>query len=47
MVATHYHGRGLDRRAYKGADFLLLRRAANGTTVFDSIAPVSPWKDPV
>jgi ABC-type branched-subunit amino acid transport system substrate-binding protein len=35
-----------DRRAYKGADFLLLRRALDGKTVFESVAPVTPWAQP-
>jgi len=35
-----------DRRAYKGADFLVLRRAASGTTTFESTAPVTPWEQP-
>lgn len=35
-----------DRRAYKGADFLVLRRARNGATTFESVAPVTPWEQP-
>jgi branched-chain amino acid transport system substrate-binding protein len=35
-----------DRRAYKGADFLVLRRAANGCTTFESTAPITPWEQP-
>jgi ABC-type branched-subunit amino acid transport system substrate-binding protein len=35
-----------DRRAYKGADFLLLRRATNGVTILESVAPVTPWTQP-
>ncbi|WP_293047467.1 ABC transporter substrate-binding protein [Mycobacterium sp.] len=36
-----------DRRAYKGADFLVLRRAVNGTTTFEDIAPVKAWEQPL
>ncbi|WP_319458262.1 ABC transporter substrate-binding protein [Mycobacterium sp. RTGN3] len=35
-----------DRRAYKGADFLILRRASDGKTTFESVAPVTPWQQP-
>jgi ABC-type branched-subunit amino acid transport system substrate-binding protein len=35
-----------DRRAFKGADFLVLRRAVDGSTVFESVAPVTPWEQP-
>jgi ABC-type branched-subunit amino acid transport system substrate-binding protein len=35
-----------DRRAYKGADFLLLRRAIDGATRFESFAAVTPWEQP-
>jgi hypothetical protein len=35
-----------DRRAYKGADFLLVRRATNGSTLFEAVAPVTPWEQP-
>jgi branched-chain amino acid transport system substrate-binding protein len=35
-----------DHRAYKGADFLVLRRAIDGVTKFESIAAVTPWEQP-
>jgi len=33
-----------DHRGFKGADFLVLRRAVNGTTEFVGTAPVLPWE---
>ncbi len=35
-----------DHRAYKGADFLLLRRSHDGTTSMEGFAPVVPWHQP-
>ena len=35
-----------DHRAYKGADFLLLRRSHDGTTSMEGVAPVVPWQQP-
>jgi branched-chain amino acid transport system substrate-binding protein len=35
-----------DHRAYKGADFLLLRRAIDGATVYEGVAEVTPWEQP-
>jgi hypothetical protein len=33
-----------DHRGFKGADFLVLRRAVNGATEFVGTAPVLPWE---
>jgi ABC-type branched-subunit amino acid transport system substrate-binding protein len=33
-----------DHRGFKGADFLVLRRAVDGTTEFVGTAPVLPWE---
>ena len=35
-----------DHRGFKGPDFLVLRRAAHGTTEFVGTAPVAPWDQP-
>jgi ABC-type branched-subunit amino acid transport system substrate-binding protein len=35
-----------DHRAYKGADFLVLRRAKGGSTTLEGVAPVVPWQQP-
>ncbi|MGE0385592.1 MAG: ABC transporter substrate-binding protein [Gammaproteobacteria bacterium] len=35
-----------DRRGLHGPDFLILRRAVNGTTVLEGTAPVEPWPHP-
>lgn len=36
----------LDHRGFKGPDFLLVRRAHDGTTSLEGTAPVEPWEQP-